>query len=180
MNETTNQPTHGAVITTKVSVNEAYAYWRDLKHMPLFMKEIQSVEVIDAKTSRWTAKLPKGKPVQWTSRIIEEQTNRKIAWESVEGSDVKTRGAVLFHPASGGRGTVVELDLEFNPPGGLIGEVVAKLTGGMAEMGALINLHRFKSAIETGEVPTTEGQSSGRDETEESETLNISQKRASR
>ena len=52
--------------------------------------------------------------------------------------------------------------LNYNPPGGKAGTLFAKLFG--QEPGQLVerNLRRFKQLIETGEIPTVEGQTSGR------------------
>jgi uncharacterized membrane protein len=59
---------------------------------------------------------------------------------------------VSFERASGGRGTVVRVELEYAPPGGAVGALFAKLFG--EEPGQQIDddLRRFKQIIEVGEV----------------------------
>jgi uncharacterized membrane protein len=52
--------------------------------------------------------------------------------------------------------------LKYDPPAGVVGAAVAKLFGEEPEQQIEEDLRRFKSMMETGEVPTTEGQPSGR------------------
>ena len=60
--------------------------------------------------------------------------------------------------ARGGRGTEVAIELQYNPPGGLVGATVAKLFGEEPTKQIAEDLHRFKALMETGEVPTICGQ----------------------
>ncbi len=85
-----------------------------------------------------------------------------IAWRSLEGSDVDNAGSVHFERASGGRGTVVKVSLKYDPPGGVIGATIAKLFGEAPDQQIQEDLRRLKQVMEAGEIPTTEGQSSGR------------------
>jgi uncharacterized membrane protein len=64
---------------------------------------------------------------------------------------------VWFTPATGGRGTVVKLSLKYSPPGGKLGDAIAKLFGDGGEKMIAEDLLRFKDLMETGEVPTLEG-----------------------
>ena len=71
-------------------------------------------------------------------------------------------GLVRFHPASGDWGTVVTLRLQFDPPGGVLGGAALKLLGAAPGLLASKALRRFKSLVETGEIPTTDHQPAGR------------------
>jgi len=55
---------------------ELYRYWRDLQNLPRFMKNLESVELITDKRSRWTAKGPAGARVKWDAEIIEDRPSR--------------------------------------------------------------------------------------------------------
>lgn len=143
---------------------ECYAYWRQLENLPRFLRQLESVEVLDEVRSRWVAKGPGGRTVEWEAEIVRDEPGALISWQSVEGSAVKTRGVVQFNPRPGGRGTLVHVALTYDPPGGSLGALVAKLTVTSPEQQVKDNLRNFKQMIETGEVPTTEGQPSGRRE----------------
>jgi uncharacterized membrane protein len=73
-------------------------------------------------------------------------------------------GAVWFVEAPAGRGTIVRLSLNYSVPGGKFSEWVTKLNGEDPDSLILLNLRRLKALLETGEIPTIEGQPSGRED----------------
>lgn len=148
-------------ITINRPVHEIYQYWRRLENLPKFMRHLKSVTVIDETHSRWVALGPRGRSVEWEAEIITDVENRKIAWRSLPGSSVQNAGSVQFSPAPGDRGTVVTVELQYNPPAGIVGAVVAWMSGEEPSLQIRDDLHRLKQALEAGEVPTTEGQSAG-------------------
>jgi len=149
-------------VTIDKSPEELYRFWRDFENLPHFMKHLKSVNIIDDKRSHWIASAPMGNSIEWDAEIINEQENRLIAWASVEGADVDNSGFVRFQPAPAGRGTEVKVVIEYNPPGGAITAAFAKLFGEEPKQQIGDDLHRFKQIMETGEITTVEGQSSGR------------------
>jgi uncharacterized membrane protein len=149
-------------VTIDKPVDELYRFWRDFANLPRFMKHLKHVTVIDEKRSHWIASAPIGNSVEWDAEIVREEENRLIAWASVEGADVENSGFVRFQPAPAGRGTEVKVVLEYSPPGGAIAAAAAKLFGEDAEQQIGDDLRRFKQFMETGEIATLEGQSSGR------------------
>ena len=141
---------------------ELYAFWRRVENLPSFMKHLESVEDLGEGRSRWVARGPMGTHVEWEASITDEDPGRFIAWCSVEGSEVANAGMVRFDPAPAGRGTEVRVSLEYAPPAGAIGNILAKLFGESPEQQIEDDLRRFKQLAEAGEIPTTEGQTSGR------------------
>lgn len=105
-------------------VNQVYAYWRDFSHFPEFMPDVKEVRITGPTTSHWVVSGPMGKNVEWDAEIVEDRPNERIAWRSREGSQVETSGAVRFD--SRGPATNIEVSLEYNPPGGKVGELVAE------------------------------------------------------
>ena len=156
----------GTLVKHSLTVNrpasDLYAYWRDVENSPRYMTNIQAVQKIDDKKSHWISSGPFGKTFSWDSEIITDQPDRLIAWKSLPGADVENAGSVHFEPATGGRGTVVTLEVNFEPPAGIVGLTVAKLLGESPSRHTLENLRQFKQLMETGEIATTEGQPSGR------------------
>jgi hypothetical protein len=100
--------------------------------------------------------------VEWDAEITEERPNETIAWRSLPGSPLHTQGRVRFRAAPGNRGTVVTVHMRYEPPGGKVGAALAWLFGRSAEQEVREDLRRFKRLMETGEIPTTRGQPSGR------------------
>ncbi len=142
--------------------DELYAFWRRLENLPSFMTHLESVTDLGEGRSRWVAKAPLGTSVEWEAEITDEDPGRYIAWRSVEGSTIANAGVVRFDPAPAGRGTEVRVSIEYAPPAGALGDTIAKLFGEAPEQQLDDDLRRFKNLVEAGEVPTTEGQSSGR------------------
>lgn len=149
-------------VTINASPEELYRFWRDFENLPRFMKHLESVEVVDQRLSHWVAKAPAGTSVEWDAEITDDQPNRRIAWRSLVDAAVQNRGFVEFEPATGQRGTVVRVEIQYRPPAGKLGALVAKLFGREPEQQVREDLRRFKRLMETGEVITTEGQPAGR------------------
>ena len=118
------------------------------------MHNIKSVTVIDADRSHWVLAAPAGKTVEWLSTITADDPGRLIAWHSEEGASIRNSGQVEFRDSPDGRGTVVTVTLAYDPPGGSIGKMIAKLFQKEPKIQARQDLRRFKQLMETGEVPT--------------------------
>lgn len=116
-------------LEVKAPAAKCYDWWRPLTHLPQIMEDVESVEARtgDADLTHWTVKGPLGKSIEWDAKIIDEETNRKIAWKSLETSNnhVETGGAVRFDDH--GDSTGVEVSLHVDTPGGVAGDVAAKL-----------------------------------------------------
>lgn len=153
-----------SITINKIAPDEVYRFWRNFQNLPSFMKDLTSVTEISPSMTHWVVKLEQGPTVEWDAEIIGEVPNQMIAWQSVGDSDVTQVGAVWFLQAPANRGTIVRLSMNYSVPGGKISEFVAKLNGEDPESLILINLRRLKALLETGEVPTIEGQPSGREE----------------
>lgn len=148
-------------ITVSSTPKELFRFWRNFENLPQFMEDLESVTQVNETISHWVATGPGGKKVEWDAEIYNEKENELIAWRSLPGSDVTNAGSVHFEEAPG-HGTYVKVVLNYNPPGGKAAHLFAKLFG--KEPGQLVehNLRRFKQLVETCEIPTTEGQPSGR------------------
>ena len=150
------------VLTINSSADALFAFWRRLELLPQFMDHLVSVSQLDSRRSRWVAKAPAGRTVEWEAEIINEITGELLAWRTVEGSDVDSAGSVTFRPAPGRRGTQVHVRLQYDPPAGKVGRTVAWLLGHDPASAIREDLRRFKQLMETGEVPTIEGQPRGK------------------
>lgn len=121
------------------------------------MKHLESVQVLSDQRSRWIATAPMNNTVEWEAEITDDRPDELIAWRSLEGADVENNGSVRFERATGGRGTIVRVEIDYNPPGGIIGAAVAKLFGEEPGQQVQSDLRRFKQLMETGEVVLSEG-----------------------
>ena len=147
-------------VTINRPVAQVYRFWRNFENLPRFMRHLESVAVREEGVSHWVAKGPAGTRVEWDARIINDVENKVIGWQSLDGSMIATAGSVNFDET--GRGTVVRVNLQYNPPAGKLGSTVAWLFGEEPTLQIHEDLRRFKALLETGEIPTIDGQPSGR------------------
>lgn len=143
----------GRAVTINRPVVELYAYFRDFSRLSTFMENVERVDVLDGTRSHWVVKAPGGRTVEWDARITEERVGELIAWQSEEGADVSNAGRIEFRDA-GPRGTVVTATIAYDPPGGTIGKLIAKIFQREPAIQARRDLRRFKQLMETGEIAT--------------------------
>lgn len=138
--------------TVNRSLSDVYDFWRDFENLPRFMRNLESVRVTGNRRSTWRAKAPFGRAVEWEAEMVDDETNALIAWRSLPHSDIHNYGTVRFKEATGGRGTVIRVDIQYAPPGGSLTATAARLF--MMDPGSQVedDLRRFKQVIETGEV----------------------------
>ena len=152
---TFSKPTHVRMVKT-IIVNcppeEVYAFWYNFENLPNIVLQLMSVQKTSDRLSHWRAKSPTGRIVDWDAETITDQPNSIIAWRSLKGSDVENSGSVRFERATGGRGTLVRVELEYMPPGGKIGANIAKLFGGEPGQQVESALRRMKQILETGGI----------------------------
>jgi uncharacterized membrane protein len=139
-------------ITINREPEAVYEFWRDLTNLPTFMAHLESVQNSGGR-SVWRAKGPAGTTISWEAEVVMDKPGECLAWRSVDGSTtVPNRGVVRFNRAPGGRGTEVQVELKYEPPGGAVGAAVAKLFGEEPAQQVAGDLRRLKQVLETGEV----------------------------
>ncbi len=161
---------HGVHLEESVVVakpaDELYDFWRDLSNHPKFMANLKQVATNDAGLSHWVVEAPTGGIYEWDAEIIADDDGRSLSWRTVGAADAHHAGTARFNELKGDRGTQVTVEIQYLPPTGaaFIGKLAAKLFKllGQDPSGDLRqNLHNFKHLMETGELPTNEGQPRG-------------------
>ncbi|HEX2862675.1 MAG TPA: SRPBCC family protein [Lacunisphaera sp.] len=148
-------------VTIRRPATELYAFWRELSNLSLIIKHPVEISPVSGIESHWSVSAPGKDPVEWDAVIINDEPDQLIAWRSRDDAEVPNAGSVRFETAPGDEGTEVTVKLEYDPPGGKLGALVAKLTGDEASQQVADALRRFKALFEAGEIPTTEGQPVG-------------------
>ena len=150
-----------AVFLLNAPTEQAYTLWRNFAALPRFMVHLKSVREFDRRHSEWVAVGPGGREVRWHAEITEDTPNQRIAWRSLPSSDIQTSGSVDFRPDPQGRGTYISVDMQYWVPGGALTSGLAAIFGKNPEFVVREDVRRFKRLLETGEVPTTVGQTHG-------------------
>lgn len=141
---------------------QVYALFRHLEGWPRFMKHLESVRVLGPRAARVAMNAPFGKSHISEIELVADRPEELIAWRSVPGASIPSSGEVRFSRPTGGRGTLVRFAFDYRPLGGLAGELFARLFQRAPEQNVVEDLRRMKQLLEAKELPTTEGQSSGR------------------
>jgi len=145
------------------SPEELYSFWRKFENLPRIMSHLESVRVIDERRSHWVAKANSlgGKQFEWDAEITRDDPNSLIAWQSAPGADVENRGQIRFERGLGDRGTEVHVNMDYVPPGGMVGNFLAKMMGENPKRVIREDLRNFKRLMEIGEILTIIGQPHG-------------------
>lgn len=134
---------------------ELFEFWRNFANLPRFMEHLVAVRVDSPTRSHWTAKAPAGRTVEWDAELVNEVPDSIIAWKSVGEPDVANAGAVNFSDAAGGRGTVVKVTLDYEPPAGKLGALLSHFFLEEPDRQIREDLRKFKQLMEVGEITTS-------------------------
>lgn len=148
-------PDHGIEVHRSVTIHrppdEVYGFWRRFENLPRFMRHLESVQDLGNGRTLWKTRAPAGRHVEWEAQTLEDRPGQRIAWRSVDGASVPNEGSVEFRTAPGRRGTEVHVHMRYDPPGGRIGAMFAKLFREEPSQQVRDDLHAFKQVMETGE-----------------------------
>jgi uncharacterized membrane protein len=158
-------PTAEKTIIVSAPVSEVYQFWTQFDRFNEFMQNIKSVEKTGDRLSHWVAKGPLGTSVEWDAETTLMEENKRIAWNSRDNGDITTSGQVTFNEM-GNNQTEVHVLIKYDPPAGVIGDIVAKIfSNPQSELEE--DLERFKTIInhqrtyDLGRVPETDIREAG-------------------
>jgi uncharacterized membrane protein len=150
-----------ATFLVNVPAARAYELWRNFDNLPRFMTHLKSVRSLNDGQSEWVARGPMDREIRWRAEISEDVPNQRIAWRALPGSDVSNSGFVEFREDPQNRGTFVTAEIKYEIPGGALATAVSTAMGKNPEFMVREDLRHFKALLETGEIPTTVGQTHG-------------------
>ena len=134
-------------VIVKAPLDKVYGIWANFENFPLFMNNIKQVTRTDDKMSHWVMSGPLGIKFEWDAETTRLEENSRIAWNSRDNSAITTSGQVTFHDLGDGS-TEVTVVLQYDPPAGAAGEVIAELFAN-PEKQLTEDLHNFKVYAET-------------------------------
>jgi uncharacterized membrane protein len=134
-------------IEVAVPVSTAYNQWTQFEEFPRFMEGVEEVSQLDDTLLHWAATVG-GKHAEWDAKIIEQEPDRRITWESTDGR--RTRGTVSFEAAGSSRSRV-RLHMSYAPEG--VAEKVGSAIG-LDSRRIRGDLQRFRDLIEAQQVET--------------------------
>lgn len=138
-------------IEVAAPIDEVYEFWTRFENFPQFMTHLREVKNLEHGRSRWIAAGPAGIPIQWEAVMTGNIPNELVAWKSVENSIVDNAGRIRFERTGDDR-TRIHIQMSYNPPGGVIGHLVASIFGSDPKHAMNDDMIRFKSLIENGKT----------------------------
>ena len=137
-----------ASTTIERSAQEVYRFLRDVTNFPRFVSFLTDVTTLDERRSRWIAKFPEGREVEWNARLAEDVPDRLLIF-TIDSRLLDTM-MLRLEPAPGGRGTEVHVSLSarYSQFPGAVANWLRKIP----ERLLASELRRLKQVIELGEV----------------------------
>lgn len=96
------------------NAHEMFTFCANFEHFPEIVSFLERVVDYDNGRSRWWARTPSGRLVEWEAMVTKYLPDQVIAWESVPNSPVRSSGLVRFRPLGSDR-TRLDLTLRFTP-----------------------------------------------------------------
>jgi hypothetical protein len=140
-----------SAIVVDAAPNVCYSKWHHFEQFPHFMKNVEEVRRTGDKSWHWVVNGPLGHRTEWDAEIDGDELNQLISWHSLTGSEVTVAGAVHFKDL-GQNKTEVRCQIQYQPPAGALGEVVANLLANPEQM-VRKDLENFKHLVEGTNVP---------------------------
>lgn len=139
---------------------ELSEYWQDAEHLSQLLGGFAEVSDAEGNRLRWEMTGPLGRKVAWETRTMLDRPGEELRWRSTGDAAVANEWTVRFEELADGEETKVTLTVALDPPGGAVGRAIAGRLLPEAAVGTILD--RFKSLVETGEIPSLEKNPSAR------------------
>lgn len=144
--------TEGITVRANLTINKpadfVYHFWRKLENLPLFMKHLESVTVLDDEISEWKARIPGNLGnLAWKAAVIKDVKGKEIAWRSFSDAAIHNIGKIEFHK-NNTFGTRMKVLISYQVPFGTTGETAAKVLNPFFQNMIEQDILRFKEYVE--------------------------------
>jgi uncharacterized membrane protein len=142
-------------ITIGKSARELYEYWLAPGNLARIMAHFAEITPAPDNGLHWRVRLPTGRAIEWDGETDEAREGEYIHWRTRPNASLPNHGSLTFRPAPRDLGTEATLRMSFDT-GAPLGPGLSKLIGSVPNLLAERALARFKSLVETGEIPTNQ------------------------
>lgn len=142
-------------ITINRSAHDLYQKWTRWESLPEILPHIDQVRDLGQGRTRWTARGPLATRLTWDAEVINQETDRLVAWQSLSGGDIDTAGSVHFD-SLGANLTEMTVSMQYDPPGGKLTAMVSEFLGVGLDQRLRKDLQRFKATMEASHQSGTQ------------------------
>lgn len=135
-------------VTIRRSPEEVYLYWKNFHNLPEVMSFVERVEPREGNLSHWVARVPSGPTIEWDAETVDDEPGKRLAWRSIEGSDLQTWGTVIFDRQVKSGSTELSVAFNFAPPANASG-AAARYLSGLENAVLHQNLRNLKAHLES-------------------------------
>ncbi|HEY9685349.1 MAG TPA: SRPBCC family protein [Coleofasciculaceae cyanobacterium] len=146
-------------IVVDAPAGDCYRQWHQFESFPSFMYNVKNVTRQGERRWHWVVSGPLGRDLEWDAEMDGDEVNKVISWHTVSESDVGAQGAVRFDEKDANH-TEVTCTIQYEPPVGVIGEVVADIFSNPQKM-VEEDLRNFKNLVESQKPESTKTAESG-------------------
>jgi uncharacterized membrane protein len=135
-----------------------------LRKRPVLGGLIEDLTSVEPRRFRWASRIVDGGRLEGEVELDELVENEQVSWHAASSSELLHEGSLRLTTAPYGRGTEVTVRVSYEPPAGRVGQLLLRLVGDEPKQVVTRHLYQLRQLLEAGEIATTEGQPSGRDE----------------
>ena len=151
-----------AVQTIRATPDEVFNTYTSAELLPTWQEGVVAVKRT-GKTLHWTMQDPgTGKQFEFDSEEQEVIPGKRHTSRIISGPFKGTEEIFTLEPHPAGRGTIATLITDFRLPGGWFSTAVSSIISRKPEQIVIENLRHLKELLESGQIPTVEGQPAGR------------------
>jgi uncharacterized membrane protein len=151
-----NYANHHASVIVNAPMHQVYEMFTHFNDFPAFMSFVKEVTCYGDQTSHWVANI--GGQQEWDAVNVGWLPDRQIGWHSTNG--LENFGKVTFEPA-GQNQTKIDVDISYNPPAGVLGDIGENLgVGNRFEFRLQQDLEHFARMVNQAPVGSLDPASS--------------------
>jgi uncharacterized membrane protein len=151
-----------AVQTIAAGAEEIFNLYSRAEAIPVWQDGVISVTPIEGGKHHWIMEDPtSGSQIEFDSEVLIATPGVRHVSRIVSGPFTGTTDTITFEAHPHGRGTVVTWISDFFLPAASLSNALAGLISRSPKQAVIENLRRLKQLMESGQIPSVEGQPAG-------------------
>ncbi|MEK6396731.1 MAG: SRPBCC family protein [Terriglobus sp.] len=151
-----------AVQTIAAQPEQVFQLYSRAEAIPIWQEGVIAVSPRGEGQLHWHMAEPAtGAQIEFDSEVVSSTRGVSHISRVMNGPFVGSTDSLTFELHPHGRGTIVRWVSEFNLPEANVSNILANVTSRGPQQAVVENLRRLKQLIESGEIPSVEGQPAG-------------------